>query len=104
MMFSKGDIVSIQFPFSNLMEAKKRPMLVLAEKGDDIIGCAVTSNPNVKGVPCEQFSQGQLPLQSTVKYWQIHTFLKSLAVGEIATLSAQNHQRVLTEIEKLLKM
>ena len=30
MMYSKGDIVIIKFPFSNLIDAKKRPMLVIA--------------------------------------------------------------------------
>ena len=27
-MYSKGDIVIIQFPFSDLLNAKKRPMVV----------------------------------------------------------------------------
>lgn len=102
-MYSKGDIVIIQFPFSDLMNAKKRPMLVLAEKGQDIIGCAITSNLQSEGIGCKNFSEGSLPLESKVKYWQLHTIMKSLVVKKIAKLSKQNHALVLNEIEKLFE-
>ena len=49
MMFSRGDIVVVQFPFSDLINAKKRLMLVLGVKGEDLIGCAITSNPESEG-------------------------------------------------------
>lgn len=101
-MYSKGDIIVINFPFSDLIHAKKRPMLVLAEKGEDIIGCAVTSNPLSKGIPIE-YSQGSLPFKSKIKYWQIHTFLSSLAVRKIAKISQKTHTKVLNSIYKLFQ-
>ena len=104
MMYSKGDIVVINFPFSDLLNAKKRPMLVLAEKGDDIIGCAITSNPESQGVLIENFEEGSLPFKSKVKYWQITTFLKSLAVKKIAKISKRDYKQIVNSINDLIKI
>ena len=102
-MYSKGDIVIINFPFSDLFNAKKRPMAVLAERGDDIIGCAITSNPESEGIPvvCEQ---GSLPFKSKIKYWQIHTFLKSLVVRKVAHISKKTHQEIIQSINQLVQV
>ncbi len=49
-MYAKGGVGVISFPFSDLVNAKKRPMLVLAERGD-----AITSNPESDGVLIEGY-------------------------------------------------
>lgn len=103
MMYSKGDVVVINFPFSDLIHAKKRPMVVLAEKGEDIIGCAITSNPKSEGVAIESFEEGTLPFKSKVKYWQIHTFLKDLAVRKVARISQSTHKELLRKINELFE-
>ena len=103
-MFSKGDIVVVHFPFSDLMNAKKRPMLVLGVKGEDLIGCAITSNPDSEGVALRKFSEGGLPLESKVKYWQIHTFLSNMAIKKIAKISKDSHKEVLSKIDFLFKI
>ena len=102
-MYYKGDIIVINFPFSDLINAKKRPMIVLAEKGEDLIGCAITSNLNSEGILIENFEEGELPLKSKIKYWQIHTFLKSLAVRKIAKISKTSHKELLEKINKLFE-
>ena len=104
MMYSKGDIVLINFPFSDLINAKKRPMIVLAEKGEDIIGCAVTSNPHSEGVPIENLEEGSLPLKSKIKYWQIHTFLKDLAIKKVARISKVTHKELIKKIDDLFEI
>ena len=104
MMYSKGDIIVINFPFSDLINAKKRPMVVLAEKGEDIIGCAITSNPKCEGVPIEDFEYGSLPLKSKIKYWQIHTFLKDLAIRKVAKISKSTHKELLRKIDNLFNI
>ena len=96
-MYSKGDIVVINFPFSDFVHAKKRPMIVLAEKGEDLIGCAITSNPESEGVPII-YEQGSLPFPSKIKYWQIHTFLKSFATRKVARISNKCHDELLKKI------
>ena len=103
MMYSKGDIIIINFPFSDLLNSKKRPMIVLAEKGEDIIGCAITSNPNSEGIGIESFEEGNLPLKSKIKYWQIHTFLKDLAIKKVARISKDTHKELLKKINELLE-
>ncbi len=102
MMYSKGDIVVVNFPFSDLVNAKKRPMVVLAEKGQDIIGCAITSNPESEGILIKNFEEGTLPFESKIKYWQIHTFLKSLAVRKIAKISKSTYKEIVTSINKMI--
>jgi len=42
-MYNCGDIILIQFPFTNLTESKIRPALALSEKGDDIIVIGIFS-------------------------------------------------------------
>lgn len=104
MMFSKGDIVVINFPFSDLMNAKKIPMLILGVKGEDLIGCAITSNPDSEGIVLKNFSEGNLPLESKVKYWQIHTFLRSMATKKVAKISKDTHKEILSKIETMFKI
>lgn len=101
MMYSKGDIVLIQFPFSDLMNTKKRPMVVLATKGEDVVGCAITSNPQSDGV---SLPDGLLPLKSKIKYWQIHTFLDSLILKKVAKLPKATHKELVTKIENFFAL
>ncbi len=104
MMFSKGDIVIVKFPFSNLVQFKKRPMLVLGEKDQDIIGCVITSNPESEGVLIESFQQGTLPFKSKVKYWQIHTILKEVIERKVAKVSSKTHKEVVKKIHELMNV
>ncbi|WP_293156788.1 hypothetical protein [Okeania sp. SIO2C9] len=42
--FVKGDVVVVPFPFSDLTQAKRRPVLVIATlTGEDIILCQINS-------------------------------------------------------------
>ncbi|MBI3208552.1 MAG: type II toxin-antitoxin system PemK/MazF family toxin [Candidatus Solibacter usitatus] len=42
--FISGDVVVLDFPFSDLSRTKRRPALVIASlKGDDLILCQITS-------------------------------------------------------------
>ena len=42
--FVKGDVVVLNFPFSDLSQTKRRPALVVAAlRGDDLILCQITS-------------------------------------------------------------
>ena len=102
-MYSKGDIVVIEFPFSDLTNAKKRPMLILGEKGEDVIGCAITSNLESDGILLNNLEEGSLPLKSKVKYWQIHTFLKSFVIRKVAKLSSKDYKELLRKINELFE-
>ncbi len=101
--YSKGDIVIIQFPFSDLIQSKKRPMVVIGEYKQDIIGCAITSNPESEGIPINEFEEGNLPLKSKIKYWQIATFLKGVIIKKAARISRETHQELVSKISEILK-
>jgi mRNA interferase MazF len=46
----KGDVVVLNFPFSDLSQTKRRPALVLAAlQGDDLILCQITSQAREDG-------------------------------------------------------
>jgi len=97
---SSREIAIIEFPYSDFVNSKKRPVLILGEKGDDCIVCAITSNPEVLGVKPE-FEKGKLPLESTIKYWQIQTILKTRIKGKIAKITKKCHQEVARKIEEM---
>lgn len=101
-MYSKRDIVIVEFPFSDLMHTKKRPVLILGEKGSDFIVCAITSNPSVKGVR-PVYDDSKLPLESTIKYWQIQTILKSKAKKKAARITKTCFEDVINNINRLFK-
>jgi len=103
MMYSKGDIVVINFPYSDLIQAKKRPMVVIGEYKNDIIGCAITSNPDSEGITLTKFEEGDLTFKSKVKYWQISTFLKKLIIKKIAKIDKDIYQELISKINELLK-
>ncbi len=103
-MYSKGDIISISFPFSDLLHTKKRPVLILAQKGEDLICCAITSNLQSSGILLDEFSFGSLPLKSKIKYWQIHTIIHDYAIRKIAKITPKTHALVLKEIKELFSV
>lgn len=101
--FSKSDIVLVQFPFSDLIHAKKRPMVVIAVRGNDIVGCAITSNPESEGVPISSFAEANLPFESKIKYWQLVTFEKSVVMQKVAVVSSKVYKELYLKITDLIK-
>ena len=44
--FVKGDIVVLEFPYTDLSKTKKRPSLIVANlRGDNLILCQITGQP-----------------------------------------------------------
>jgi mRNA interferase MazF len=100
MMFSKKDIVVINFPYSDLIGSKRRPVLIIGEKEKDFIVCAITSNLEVNGVSL-QFEEGKLPLESKIKYWQIQTILKTKADKKIAKINDRCFKETIAKINEV---
>ena len=70
--FVKGEIVVLEFPFSNLTQVKKRPSLIIkVPKGDDLIVCQITGKSYEKSVEIlikkEDFSKGNLKVDSYLR-------------------------------------
>lgn len=96
---SKGSVVLVPFPFSDLSRAKRRPAVVLAgaARGDWIL-CQVTSNSyaDVRAVRLadEDFEHGSLRLISYARPGKLFTAHESLIVDTVGVLQASSLKRI----------
>ena len=85
--FVRGEVVILEFPFSDLTQVKKRPSLVIkVPKGDDLIVCQITGKSYEKSVEIsikkEDFNKGNLKVESylridkifSIEKWRIFVF------------------------------
>jgi mRNA interferase MazF len=99
MALSKGDIVLVQFPFSDLSQTKLRPALVLAvSKSFDEITLCFISSQKVQSLSFDEFaivksdnefSQTGLKTDSKVRVTRIITLERKLILRKIGKLSKQ---------------
>jgi mRNA interferase MazF len=96
MVVTKGDIVLVDFPFTDLSQTKLRPAVVLwiSSIGEDIAFCAITSQ-NVQNLSAEEFSivssepefQGTgLRVDSKVKVTRIATLNRQMVIRRLGKL------------------
>jgi mRNA interferase MazF len=83
--FVKGDVVVLNFPFSDLSQTKRRPALVVATPlGDDVILCQITSQARTDAysILLEQsdFSSGGLNQSSRVRPNRLFTADEAIIV------------------------
>ena len=89
---SKGSVVLIRFPFSDLSKTKLRPAVVLASSGKkDWILCQVTSqrytDPKAIELSKQDFQSGSLRKISFVRAGKLFTTNESLIVAEVGQLN-----------------
>lgn len=84
-VFVKGDIVVVNFPFSDLSSSKRRPALVLAyaENGDYLL-CQITSK-NIKDswalqLPQEEIIEDELFKSSNIRQNRLFTADQSIII------------------------
>jgi mRNA interferase MazF len=107
MMFERGDLLLVPFPFSDLSATKRRPVLALTgpDGYGDFIALPVTSRPQAEdGVPLTSADlvRGSLPVPSWIRTDRIVTLNASLVVkliGRVAdAVVASAVQRFCTRI------
>jgi len=86
-----GQVVIVQFPFSDLTASKLRPAVVLAQAGrGDWILCQITSKPygdsNAIPVNAPDFTVGSLNLSSFARPGKLFTAHSSLIANQIGAL------------------
>lgn len=106
--FVKGDIVILEFPFSNLIQIKRRPSLVIkVPKGDDIIVCQITGKSYEKSVEIlikkEDFNKGNLKTESYVRLDKIFSIEKSLIKYKAGSLKQEKFNEIIESIYSFLK-
>ena len=102
---SKGAVVLVPFPFTDLSGNKVRPALVLHAqvKGDDcIVGfiSSVQKKPEKFDVFIAQSKSNGLKADSVIKVEKIATLQKKIFIGELGALESA----YMKEVDKKLKM
>ena len=101
--FVKGDIVVLNFPFSDLTGTKRRPALVIADlDGDDIILCQITSQAKTDRYTVklqnEDFVDGKLNVQSVVRPNKIFTADSSLILYTVCKISGEKTDIIIKSV------
>ena len=104
----RGEVVILEFPFSNLIQAKRRPSLVIkVPKGDDVIVCQITGMPYEKSVEIpikrEDFLKGGLKVDSYIRLDKIFSIEKSLIKYKAGSLKQGKFSEVIDKICSFLK-
>ncbi len=106
--FVRGDVVIINFPFSNLLRLKRRPALILKiPKGDDVIVSQITGKsyeyPVEIIIDKNDFKYGELRVTSYLRIDKIFSLEKSLIAYKIGSLKQEKFDLILNEICDFLK-
>ncbi|MGI0003731.1 MAG: type II toxin-antitoxin system PemK/MazF family toxin [Candidatus Nitrosotenuis sp.] len=109
--FEQGEIVLISFPFSDLTQAKQRPVLVLSKKdhndsSSDFVCCGITSNLANKRYSVlldkNEIGEGSIPKQSRIKFNKIFTLEKTLVRKKLGKISDRKLKQVQQSLAELL--
>jgi mRNA interferase MazF len=104
----KGDVVILEFPFSNLVQVKRRPSLVIkVPKGDDVIVCQITGMPYEKSmeipIKTEDFHKGNLKVNSYIRLDKIFSVEKYLIKYKAGSLKQDKFNEIIDKICFFLK-
>ncbi len=103
----RGDIVILDFPFSNLVQIKRRPALVIkVPKGDDIIVSQITGKSYESSVEIpvtkKDFKEGGLKVDSYLRLDKIFTVEKSMVRYKAGSLKPGKFEEIQNKIISFL--
>ena len=104
---SRGSVVLVRFPFSDLSSSKRRPAIVLADAGrGDYVLMQVTSktyaDPDAVELTAASFARGGLNLTSYARPGKLFTANDALIAREVGVLTAAVLDEVTVAVVKLL--
>lgn len=102
--FETGDIVSVEFPYSDLRGSKRRPGLVLSCDDEDLLLARVTTRPPREpgDVALSDWAGAALPRPSTVRLTKLATVDRRLVLLRIGRVSDDDGKRVFRALEDWL--
>ena len=109
--FERGEMVLVPFPFTDMSQSKLRPVLVISnisysKTSSDFICCGITSNLNNKKnsilLENSDMKDGVLAKKSRIKFDNIFTLQKDLAVRKIGQINSKKLNLVVNSIIKLI--
>ncbi len=108
MRYEYGDIVIVDFPFSDWSKSKRRPALVLAhDLEDDVVLARITSKPRESATDwaMQDWKSSKLLFPSTISLGKLATLSRSLVEKKSGELSARDRagatQALRTFVESL---
>ena len=106
--FVKGEVIVLDFPFSNLIQVKRRPSLVIkVPRGDDLIVCQITGKSYEKPVEIpikkEDFNKGGLKVESYLRLDKIFSIEKSLIKYKVGSLRQEKFNEILDRMCNFLR-
>lgn len=98
-----GDLVSVEFPFSDLQGRKRRPGVILVVDAQDVLLARVTTRPprDAHDVALQDWSDSGLPQPSTVRLSKLAFVDARLIHHRIGRLSARDAESVALGFEQL---
>ena len=105
---SRGSVVLVRFPFSDLSDSKRRPAVMLADAGrGDYVLTQVTSktyaDPGAVELTGTSFVRGGLNLTSYARPGKLFTANDSLIVREVGALTDAALDELVAAVVRLLK-
>lgn len=100
-MLKVGDIVLTKVQYTDTLEVKKRPALILFEEFGNVVVAGVTSNLEMKGIPLTK-KEGAIK-ESIIKLNYIFTISELMIEKTLFSLSLEKKRKVFDELVKKLK-
>ena len=105
----RKDIILVPFLFSNQLESKRRPALIVSndnfnERSLDIIACAITSNIDQDDsvyIKSEDWKDG-LYSESCVKVANVFTLEKKIVLKRIGRLGSDRFNEVVQKLKEII--
>lgn len=104
---AKGDIILINFPFTDLSDTKLRPAVVLLEGVSDITVCFITSRlewRDKSDMILDPSAENGLRKQSLIRVAKIATLDKSLAKGLLGNLTPGELVQLNRKLKELFQL
>ena len=104
---TKGDIVLITFPFTDLSGTKLRPAIVLFQNDTDVTVCFITSKLEWKeefDITLDPSVENGLRKKSLIRVARIATLDKSFAKGLLGRLTGQELILLNEKVKALLQL
>ncbi|MFM8804932.1 MAG: type II toxin-antitoxin system PemK/MazF family toxin [Planctomycetia bacterium] len=101
--FRVGEVVSVEFPFTDMQGRKRRPGIVLAGDSSDLLLARITTHEprDAFDVPLEDWAMVGLPKPSTVRLLKLVSLDARLVHHSIGTLSPVDRVKLAEAVERL---
>jgi mRNA interferase MazF len=99
-MLKSGDVILASVQFTDTVEVKVRPAVVLFEELGNVVIAGITSNPKMKGIPLTK-EEGAVK-DSVIKLNYIFTISEEMANKVLFKLSKEKKQLIIEELCKRL--